>query len=639
MDGFAKQLANLQQAASRAGRSNDGGRGRGGSDSGGRGREGRGYQDNRHERSYQDNRRDRQYTDHHNNPRKRGRYDNNDNRNSNGGGRYRNDYNGGGSSPYRGGGRGRGWNEDSRWNNNRHQQNNNDRDERRGNKDTNSNVPMAELVSKVVEKYKAAQEADATNESKIDTSISVKKQKQRHIALLFLTIDDLPHEHIWKEWMNSASDSYNLIGDDNKKDGGEVGKNDDEVDSTPTKSDNDVNVKSMASTNDDNVMVSVLCHAKYPERIKSPWLRQRHLLQKKQHNSNSAEDSGSNLQSCNVANNKNSPNFHSRRPEWGSIEITRAMIDLLEEGLRIGQRSEENDGDYQSSYHRYLSTPCHCSSASSTQEDTTDESKDTKQSSIQIDTDFPRVDRFIFVSESCLPVATLKELELALFGPRHTQTVATSDGDIQQDEIAKPPAKNVEALYNKSWVNARSTPNNGYARQLQWDAIRQTDIPHNLVWKADQWLVLTRQHGEAVASIPNKYLEDGQLWSTLRKVRASDEIYFPTALSILGILHRPAGVSEVDDRSKESSGGDGIRKRRITYCDWSMGAKNPASLTCLEWKDVVKKARGEGCLLARKFVPASSLAVRGGGRKKSAEDNDDNDGLVSITTWKSAVIN
>jgi len=57
---------------------------------------------------------------------------------------------------------------------------------------------------------------------------------------------------------------------------------------------------------------------------------------------------------------------------------------------------------------------------------------------------------------------------------------------------------------------------------------------------------------------------------------------------------------------------------------------------------VVGKARAEGCLLARKFVPASS--IRGGGRRKvagggsSANNNDVDDGLVSVGDWISAVV-
>jgi len=456
---------------------------------------------------------------------------------------------------------------------------------------------MAELVVKVAEKYKSSK--DESNKSTEDNTTM--KKKQRHIALLFLTIDDLPHEHVWREWLNSSSANY-FSGD--RKDN---------------------NIDSCESNNDDDndVMVSVLCHAKNPERIKSSWLRQRHLLQRTTQHLNNDNKMASAKADNNYEDIK--PKFHSRRPEWGSIEITRAMIDLLEEGMRIGTDDSANG-----SYHRYLSTPT--SSSEHKRDEVSNE--DTKPS--PIDVNVPPVDRFIFVSESCLPVATLKEVELALFGPR--QAKLTTD----DKEQAKPqPTKNMEALYNKSWINARSTPNNGYARQLQWDAIRQTDIPQNLIWKADQWLVLIREHADAIVSMPNKYLEGQQLWSTMRKVRASDEMYFPTALSILGIVHRPTGVSEVDEntiyqRSKESCAGNSIRRRCITYCDWSMGAKNPAAFTSLDWKDVVAKARGAGCLFARKFVSASSLAIRGGGKNNGS--GGAGDGLVSVDAWRSAVV-
>lgn len=534
---------------------------------------GRGGHDNRNHgvgryNSYRDDRRDR-YNDN-NHSRKRGRYDSDRNYQGNNDGRYHSNNN------YHGRGRG-GYNNNARSGLN------------------NQDVPMADLVVKVAEKYKTSREE--SNKSTEDNTTM--KKKHRHIALLFLTIDNLPHEHVWREWLNSSSANY-LSGD----------RKDDDVNSRESNNDND----------DDDVVVSVLCHAKYPERIKSSWLRQRHLLQRTtQHVDNNK------MASAKADNYENiKPTFHSRRPEWGSIEITRAMIDLLEEGMRIG--TDDSDG----SHHRYLSTPT--SSSEHKRDEVSNE--DTKPS--PTDVDMPPVDRFIFVSESCLPVATLKEVELALFGPR--QAILPTD---TKDGQTKQQPKNMEALYNKSWINARSTPNNGYARQLQWDAIRQTDIPQNLIWKADQWLVLIREHADAIVSMPNKYLEGQQLWSTMRKVRASDEMYFPTALSILGIVHRPTGVSEVDEntiyqRSKESCAGNSIRRRCITYCDWSMGAKNPASFTSLDWKDVVAKARGAGCLFARKFVSASSLAIRGGDKKTGV--GRAGDGLVSVDAWRSAVV-
>ena len=471
---------------------------------------------------------------------------------------------------------------------------------------------MAELVTAVAEQYSKA--VDGTPTVTIE-------QKQRHIALLFLTIDDLPHEHIWKEWLKSSS--LNAV---EVKPGG----------SPPS--------PSTAADSDKTVMVSIICHAKHPERITSPWLRQRHLIRFVRTSPLHDKKAGSNQDERHTAESRaqqqqqrQPPKLHSRRPEWGSVEITQAMIDLLEEGLRIGMRKEFNDADgdrlkasdsieratgtatalnRQFSYQRYLSTPGHAFQ----EEGTMNQSR-----SIQSDEDIPPVDRFVFVSESCLPVVTLNELELALFGPRKPY-VSERSGSSNPSQTRNP--------YDKSWVNARSTPNNGYSRQLQWDEIRSSDIPQNLIWKADQWIVLNRVHGDAVASIPNKYLNGRSLWYAFRRCRASDEMYFPTALSILGIIARPSGVEEVEDDTckSEACAGDRIRRRKVTYCDWSLSAKNPSSFMAQDWTEVLSKARGEGCLFARKFVPISLSAQC----KKNAQVPV-NDGIVTVDDWVSSM--
>eukprot|EP00581_Thalassiosira_minuscula_P031327 CAMPEP_0183767812 /NCGR_PEP_ID=MMETSP0739-20130205/12408_1 /TAXON_ID=385413 /ORGANISM="Thalassiosira miniscula, Strain CCMP1093" /LENGTH=583 /DNA_ID=CAMNT_0026006753 /DNA_START=12 /DNA_END=1763 /DNA_ORIENTATION=+ len=580
---------------------------------------------------------------------------------------------------------------------------------------------MAQLVEMVADKYK-----NDSKEKNDDGAIQIKtKKRRRHIALLFLTIDDLPHEHLWKEWLKSGSDEYYCL--ENKKNEEDATEKaastknatattanaaGEDFDNTATETlpTNNDEATSLSNNNhhhvkenneNDNVIVSILCHAKYPERITSAWLRQRHLLKLRQQRRSSSHDDGDNNSSRNSSNNgntttyrtNNATNFHSRRPEWGSVEITRAMIDLLEEGLRIGDccKEEENDtvgggagsgvggngaSNIQGSYCRYLATPGDAPSENSATSDKTandndDDTKPSSTSTIHTENDsIPPVDRFVFVSESCLPVATLKEMELALFGPKKSTATAaptpnadetpqsknstptTSDNSNNQQQSSKPPSNaTTEALYNKSWINARSTPNNGYARQLQWDAIRPADIPPNYIWKADQWMVLTRTHGRAIATLSSNYLAGyPPLWTTMKNVRASDEMYFPTAAAILGILHRPPGRKEVDDdtttniiqqqrnNNKESLAGKQVRRRKITYCDWSVGAKNPASFTTVEeWRDVVKKARGEGCLLARKFVVRKKKnntngGGGGGGREKKAIAE------ITVQDWKSAIV-
>lgn len=474
-------------------------------------------------------------------------------------------------------------------------------------------------------------------------------QQQRHVALLFLTIDDLPHEHIWRMWLQSFATSSTSAPNNSDKDG------------TTTAAAQTDDKSYDSSLHEPPLRVSVLVHAKYPERIKSAWLKQFHLLRKSpqrqrqrqpkqyggcdkidisnRHNNDNSNKFSTAHNSGTTQSPPEAAAFHTRRPEWGSIEITRAMLDLLQAGLRIGQEhGSDNDND-----------------EIFVNDNSNENDGDGGNNCIA------PVDRFIFVSESCLPVVTLAEMEMALFGPR-TDVINNNNNnnDFTSSSTSITPTTPNPSLYEKSWINAVSSPNNGYALQYQWNAILaannnnnsgdSSSIPNNLIWKADQWVMLTRAHASAIISLPNKYLGGRQLSPEFRKCRASDEMYIPTALSILGILHRPNGIREVDAGTMgESCAGEYIRRRRITYADWSVSAKNPASFTCREWKEVVDKARKEGCLFARKFVRASSspLSVRDGKEWKkqggdrshgNVNDNDLYDGLISVESWSTAVV-
>ena len=67
--------------------------------------------------------------------------------------------------------------------------------------------------------------------------------------------------------------------------------------------------------------------------------------------------------------------------------------------------------DKRLSYLRYLSTPNE-SFTKHSEDDQTVAPKSSVISTIESDNDIPPVDRFIFLSESCLPVATLDEAEI-----------------------------------------------------------------------------------------------------------------------------------------------------------------------------------------------------------------------------------
>jgi len=362
-----------------------------------------------------------------------------------------------------------------------------------------------------------------------------KNQRPNHIALLLICIDDIPYEHIWKEWCETLS-----------------GKGD--------------------------CYISLLCHAKFPKQVKSEWLRQRLLVYPpKSGRGNSYMD----------------PEFLSRQPEWGSIEITRAMLDLLSAGLKIGNDKET---DMRFSSDRFL---------------------------VMGDGPPPQVDQFLFISETCLPVASAPEF--------------------------------FEVMDNTvSWVNARhrkdpGTPKNAYENE-QFGLINRR-IPGQYRWKADQWVLLCRRHASQIMGIdrphiPHKY----HLWQSYRDINASDEMYIPTTLALLGYLRftsegedtqRLRGISGDDKGRGDDTGNEAatpsntfefVKKRPVTYTDWTEGARNPATFASglTDFQKVSKLAREKGCLVARKFAPF--VVVPG-----VAPTDANVTGQISVEEWKAEI--
>jgi hypothetical protein len=330
----------------------------------------------------------------------------------------------------------------------------------------------------------------------------------RHVCLLLIIIDDLPFEDIWKAWATAATNP--------------------------------------------EVIVSVVIHAKFPDKAaqSSDWVKQRLLVEPPR---------------LGRGREYAPPVYRSRRPEWGSIEITRAMLDLLHEGLFIGRNDDSVESDVRFSTNRYRVTP-----------------SNDKQPQL------PPVDKFVFCSETCIPVTTLQEASTALF----------------QD--------------SNSWVNARNTPNNGYSRQLQFERV-SNDIPTASIYKADQWMILTTSHAEAVLKM-DRHLPTS-FYNCFLETRASDELYFPTALSLLGILPNSTQVT----------------KKRVTYADWSESARNPASFHngLVDLKQVAELARKEGCLFARKFTLWSETTTESD-EVKLVEDALP-PGHIAVEEWKACI--
>jgi len=311
--------------------------------------------------------------------------------------------------------------------------------------------------------------------------------------------------------------------------------------------------------------VSVIVHAKFPERVRSPWLRERLLTFPGARGA--------------IASTGDAASTHPRRervesfrPSWGSVEITRAMIELLAEGLALAKQQEQQQKSEK------------CNDESTPNRNNTNPflvTPTVMYDDLSFQDSIPPSDRFIFVSETCIPIVSLDKFEEELF--------AITD-------------------IGNSWVNGSNEPNNGYSRQLQSEKMSPA-IPASKIWKADQWIVLTRQHAEEVMSIPSKISESQGFFTCFSHVRASDEMYFPTALALLGLIRSNVNNESNNEKSKTASSltgtvmiGDNVMKRRVTYCDWSCGAKNPALFNGIkDLREMITVARQENCLFARKF--------------------------------------
>jgi hypothetical protein len=450
----------------------------------------------------------------------------------------------------------------------RHNDHNDGRDRGR---DRNSDMRPLEEMSRFGYRVAPYQSQPAPSAATLPDAAAPTTPK--HIALLVICIDELPYEHIWKAWAETAS-----TGD---------------------------------------TLVSILVHAKYPSKVQSSWLRQRLLVCPPR---------------IGRGNCYADPVYLSHAPEWGSVQITSAMVELVAAGLKIGPNDRETDERFSS--RRFLVE---------TRKDDSNTNKTDQQKETKV---IPPVDKFVFVSETCLPVKTLKECQEALFeevkavvetkgdedtkattetsGNEDTKAAAETNGneDVKASAETKGEDAKVSSLPNEvSWINARNrntpgTPQNKYERDQFQDINRM--VPQACRWKADQWTVLSRAHAAAVLNIDQHMRQADQLWNSFARINASDEMYFPTALAVLGILKKE------DDSTVPQ-----VAKRAVTYTDWTEGMRNPATYTngIRDFQRVAKIARKQGCLFARKFALVHAIP----GKERVVT------GAIDVDAWKEAI--
>jgi hypothetical protein len=149
-----------------------------------------------------------------------------------------------------------------------------------------------------------------------------------------------------------------------------------------------------------------------------------------------------------------------------------------------------------------------------------------------------------------------------------------------------------------TWFAPTNIPNNGYAKQLQFDVIGER-IPIEYVWKASQWLMISSFHAKRLIGLCAHLINSSSsenikqliisnpLFSLFRDTRASDEMFFPTCLSMLGFFP-PASTDSAT-----------IIQRHVTYSDWSAKGRNPKTFTPYQHHDILPALQQQSCFFRK----------------------------------------
>jgi hypothetical protein len=295
-----------------------------------------------------------------------------------------------------------------------------------------------------------------------DASISLPSSTSSskiHLAVCICIVDDLPHENIWRRWIQDATS---------------------------------------------RVTASVYIHAKHPERIRehgSAWLQQ-----------------------CLI------PISHC--PNWNDVRIVRAMLSLIEHALLLP------------------TTP------SQTQQ-TQDEG-----SSVDLSFDHP-ITHILFATESCIPIAPIQALEqILMLQEQHQSSISTTRCSSFLDYYGKDQATRFEERHC-------------------WNVVSQF-VPMDCIVKAlPGWCLLTAQHALDVLRLSYQHrmqllpMQDSTLLPPLsvpevdltmafEECWAPEEVYFATALCLLGHIHPTNDDS--DDRGS-------VRRESVVYAEWPPGRR------------------------------------------------------------------
>lgn len=122
-----------------------------------------------------------------------------------------------------------------------------------------------------------------------------------------------------------------------------------------------------------------------------------------------------------------------------------------------------------------------------------------------------------------------------------------------------------------------------------WDVV-SLNIPFDAIQKSlPGWIVICRHHAEEILAMPEKHFAGKDLWPAFSDCWAPEEAFFPTALSLLGLLPE-------------------TMQKSLTYAEWNHRAQNQQSRAHPRTWDnvfdgnlVATIRKNHGCLVLRKL--------------------------------------
>mmetsp|Transcript_32990 Transcript_32990/g.69426 ORF Transcript_32990/g.69426 Transcript_32990/m.69426 type:complete len:554 (-) Transcript_32990:32-1693(-) len=235
----------------------------------------------------------------------------------------------------------------------------------------------------------------------------------------------------------------------------------------------------------------------------------------------------------------------SHRPNWNDVRIVRAMLSLLEAALRDEQTTH-----------------------------------------------------VLLCTESCIPVATLKETARSILLDEICHWEETKDGNSRDNQKAQQRHNKQRLNWNRSYVDCYDRNSSRCTRFDEhncWDILRNS-VPRETVYKAlPGWCLLSRKHAQSILNIPVQ-LEGLNLWPAFERVWAPEEVFIPTALALGGHM-------------------DEVSRRSLTHSQWDERAANhkdrahPLSYDgCFDDK-IVARVRRDGCLFLRKMKRSLDVSI------------------------------